>query len=290
MFKKCMTAVLSLLLFCGGCAGEDSRPSAESGVSGASQISESAASLPVLEVTVLDIGKADAILLQAGEEAVLIDTGEEEDGDKVAAALKERGVQRLDCLVLTHLDKDHIGGVPAVLEAVEVERVVQSNNEEDSDAYRACLQACWEAGHNPERVAAPGELPLSHLRLRLLPSGKVSYADDNHYSIMAELTYGEKRFLFAGDAEAERLEEYLAGEPAPVDFLKVPHHGRENDKTAAFLAQVRPAYAVITCSKKHQPDEEVLEQLSALGASVFLTTGGDVRAVCDGQNLTVTQE
>ena len=59
MFKKSMAAVLSLLLFCGGCAGEDSRPSAESGVSGASQISESAASLPVLEVTVLDIGKAE---------------------------------------------------------------------------------------------------------------------------------------------------------------------------------------------------------------------------------------
>ena len=294
--KKWGAVWLALMLFMlSGCAGKGGAADPSSAFSQPSALSQTAGNgaasggLPALTVTVLDLGKADAILIQVEDKAFLIDTGEDEDGSKVNAVLADRGISRLDGLLLTHLDKDHIGGVDKVLRSVEVDRLYQPVGTEDSGDYGEYVEACREKGIAPVRLTGPETLTLAGAALRLLPAAKGYYEDDNDYSVITEMTYGERRFLFAADAEDERLAEYLADGPAAFDFLKVPHHGRESDLSGAFLRAVRPAYAVVTCSKKKTPDESVLKLLEDIGSQVFLTSDGYVTAQCDGGTLTVKQ-
>ena len=123
----------------------------------------------------------------------------------------------------------------------------------------------------------------------LIPGRELSYKQSNDYSVFTEITYGDHRFLFTGDGEKKRLQEYLDGRPDPCDFLKVPHHGRAEKNSEAFFEAVAPRYAVITCSEEEPPEDEVLALLKAAGAKTYLTSGGTVTAVSDGRTLTVTQ-
>ena len=95
-------------------------------------------------VRVLDIGKADAILITNGEHAVLMDTGTAEAEETVLAALDRCGITKLDALIITHFDQDHIGSAPAVLQHVDVERIYQPEYEKESkpfDCYQTALEA-----------------------------------------------------------------------------------------------------------------------------------------------------
>lgn len=244
--------------------------------------------LPELTVTVLDIGKADSILIRVQDKAILIDAGETTDGQDVCAMLAAQGVYRLEYLILTHLDKDHIGGAAEVISGVQIGQIIQSPNNEDSREYSAYLSSCKDAGHVPLRLTYPLEFSLCGAHLRLLPPEE-TYEDDNDYSIMTQMQYGDRTFLFAGDAVQRRLEAYLRTDASPVDFLKVPHHGRAEAVSALFFSQLQPEYAVITCSKKNPPDTDVLTRLAELGTQVFLTEHGTVTVVCDGKSLVVTQ-
>lgn len=280
-----------LILLLAGCSAGPGKPADSSAGSQSAEATQEheKTGLPELTVTVLDLGKADSILIQMENHAALIDTGKDEDGADILAILKDKGIQRLDFLLLTHLDKDHIGGADKILAAMPVGRLLQSNNDEDSGDYKEYLQACGEKKITPEKLKETQAVILSGAEFRFLPAKRDYYEDDNDYSILTELTYGEKHFLFAGDAEDERLEEYLAQDVLPFDFLKVPHHGRKSELSAAFLQAVSPKNAVITCSKKKQPDDEIITLLTQLGARVFLTTDGYVTARCDGKDLKVTQ-
>lgn len=271
--SRIIAAVLSAtlcLLMAGGCHGEMTEG---------------------LTITVLDVGKADSIVVQeVTGGAMLIDTGTKESADTVLDFLRQEGISSLSMLILTHMDKDHVGGAAAVLEAVTVERVLQADYDRDNASSSAYKEALAASGVTPERLREPVEASLGEAAIRVLPGEKTAYEQSNDYSLMTEIVYGSRRMLFAGDAERERLQEYLEGEPQACDFLKVPHHGGTEKNSAAFLAATSPAYAVITCSEEEPPDEEILTLLKMAGAKVYLTSDGTVTAECDGRSLRVRQE
>lgn len=286
----CLLLCLGIGALC-SCTPQEEPPQnpPENPAGGNEQQPEPEAKLPELVVTVLKLGKADSILIELDGQAMLIDTGEEEDGSRVAAVLRDRGIKKLDYLLLTHLDKDHIGGAPRVMADVEIGQLIQSHNTEDSDEYAAYQAELQEDGITPVYLRKTMEFSLAGADVRLLPAAQGAYEKDNDYSIMAELTYGDKRFLFAGDAEELRLREYLAGGVEPFDYVKMPHHGREDPMTAAFVQEVQPRYAVITCSKKNPADRAVIKALEDVDCQVFLTQDGYVEAKTDGKELTVKQ-
>ena len=95
----------------------------------------------VLRAAFLSAGAADAILIQTEHSAVLVDTGLKKNADELVAALREAGVERLDALVITHYDKDHVGGAPAVLENFAVETIYQPDYVKDGGAYERWQKA-----------------------------------------------------------------------------------------------------------------------------------------------------
>lgn len=243
--------------------------------------------LPALTVTFLDVGKADCILLETEGHAAMIDTGNDGDADEILALLQEKGIDSLDFLLLTHLDKDHIGGADKLLASVPVGALYAPDYDKGNKQYEQYVEALDALGIVPIHPTQPVELTLGAGRVTLLPGEKSEYEQSNDYSILAELLYGQTSFLFAGDAEQERLSEYLAGDVRSFDVLKVPHHGREDALSEAFFAAVLPQYAVITCDEDNMPDQSVVDFLKSLGAKVYGTVYGTVVITSDGTDLRV---
>lgn len=248
-----------------------------------------AADTHTLRVWCFSAGKADAILLWTEGSAVLIDTGEDGFGGTITDKLTELGIDRLDVLILTHFDQDHVGGAAEVLESVAVERVLQSDCPRDSGEYAAYLQALSAAGLAAETLRETLNFSLDGAEYTVWPPEKTDYDEDasNNSSLITAVTYGERRFLFTGDAEGARLREFLDQDAGTFDLLKVPYHGHWQKRLTALLESARPAYAVITSSDAEPEDARTLSALSDIGAAVFLTREGPVLAECDGQTLTV---
>ena len=239
-----------------------------------------------LSVTFFDAGKADAILVRTGEHALLIDTGLNKNGAALVDALRAAGVQSLDMLLITHFDKDHVGGADSVLSSMPVGAVYQPDYPKDSKQMRQYLKAAQDAGVNPIALSENCELTMGGARLLIDVANEDDYGADeeNDFSLVVSL-----RFPFAGDAEEARIGELLVEGDLAHDVLKVPHHGKKHDNNAAFFQAVSPRYAVITSSDDDPEKEETVRLLEEAGAAVLLTRLGDVTITSDGENLTVTQ-
>lgn len=244
-----------------------------------------------LTITIPDTGKSDCILLKWPDAAVLIDAGAKKNDEEILAMLEEQQVERLDLLILSHLDKDHLGAADKVLEAIPVDRILQPAYEKDSKQEEEYLEAAKNAGVIPERLTEPAVLSLGGSRIRIVPGKETAYEQSNDYSLMVTVICGSQRFLFTGDAEKIRLSEFLTDEDArePYTLVKMPHHGGYEDNLPLFVQTAAPRYAVITCSEKDPADPQTLELLDKQEIETYQTVNGTVRIETDGKTTAVSQ-
>ena len=269
---------LTLLLLAGCTAPEQTAAGAAEGV------------FEGLEVTVLDAGKADAILLTTPGSAVLIDCGEKGFGSEILEALAARGIERLDFLIVTHFDRDHVGGAAKVIDGIEIARVLQSPLPKDSGEYRKYLRALEKVSLEPETPRETLSFTLGGVEYTVDPPQREHYERDesNNSSLIVTAVYGKTRLLFMGDAQTARICEYLASSPPRCDLIKLPHHGEKEKMLDALLASVKPEYAVITCSAAEPEAPSTAAALQAAGVESYLTRLGAVRIRSDGETLDVS--
>jgi beta-lactamase superfamily II metal-dependent hydrolase len=240
--------------------------------------------------TVLDSGKSDAIILRSENHTVIIDCGEKSDSDKVLDYLDENNITYVDYLFITHFDKDHVGGAAKVIKKTEIGEIITPDYEGSVSEYDKYKEAVSEKGITPTLLTENMTFTLDDVLFEVYPPMKQSYEEgDNDYSLAISVTHGENSFLFAGDAEKERINEFTKQFNLKHDFLKVPHHGRLEDNSEKFLNSVKPSYAVITCGKNDMPSDEILEMLNNIGCEVYLTTDGTVEVVSDGESINISQ-
>ncbi len=288
---KRLLAILTLcaLLLAGGC-----RPKAPT--------DNTEPPLPVtgdVEVAVLSIGKADAIVITAQNKTVVIDTGESDDGGKVLNYLNEKGRAVIDLLIITHYDRDHVGGADRLLNFAEVKQVIRPDYtgvREEYDTFLATLQDLQV----PDTALPCGgddiTLQIEDMEFTINSPLKDTYVNkdgvqqDNDFSLVVRARHGAKVFLFAGDAEDARLAELVVSKKNwKADFLKLPYHGNFTELTAAFLNLVQPDYAVACDSDKNPTAAETVAALATLGCQLFATRNGTVVCKSNGVALTVTQ-
>ena len=241
-----------------------------------------------LKVIFFDVGKGDAVLLETEKHAMLIDTGYDDTAEVILDYLEAENIGTLDYLIITHFDKDHVGGADKVLEEVRVEKVLQPDYESDSRQTEEYQEALKKQGIAPVRVTETAGFSFQGAEYTVYPPRQEDYEEeDNDFSLVVSLVFGEERFLFAGDCEKERLSELMAEPDLDLrhQVLKVPHHGRAEKNSDKFLLAVSPEAAVITCSEEKEPDREILEILKQLGTEVYLTSEGTVVCVTDGNTL-----
>lgn len=245
-----------------------------------------------LKITFFDVGKGDAILIETENTSMLIDTGYDDTSEVILDYLKQDR-QPLDYLVITHFDKDHVGGADRILEETGAEQIFQPDYEGDGGQYQEYREALEAAGQQPELVTDTRHLSFDGVECLIYPPQKPEYEEeDNDFSLVISMTYGEQRFLFAGDCEKERLEELLDQDEFDLkhDLLKVPHHGRKEKNSEEFLETVSPRIAVITCSEEEPGDDKVRKILRQTGAQIYLTSDGTITCLSDGKNMEIWQE
>ncbi|MBR3561406.1 MAG: MBL fold metallo-hydrolase [Oscillospiraceae bacterium] len=260
--------------------------------SGAKKAPGDSASAATLDAHFFDAGKADAILLTTADSAVLIDAGEKGFGKTILAYLEEQGVEKLDCLIVTHFDKDHVGGAAKVINSVAVGTVLQSNSPKDSDEYEKYVKALEKSDIEPVTVRETLTFTLDGVTYTVDPPAQESYADDpsNNSSLIVSVVNGADSFLFTGDAQTARLAEFLSGDVSACDVLKLPHHGQDEPLLDALLDATSPAYAVITSSDDEPESDAVVAALERAGATVLLTRSGAVTLRSGGDGVQLLAE
>jgi competence protein ComEC len=241
-----------------------------------------------LRMTVLDVGQGDSILLQVPEGSVLVDQGPPEA--EVDDQLRRLGIRRLALLVLTHPQRDHVGGAAEVIQHLRVDRILDPAIPAESPDQAAALVAARE-----ERVplveARKGVVfRLGRLRLELLwPDGRPYPAavDPNLRATVILASYGRVDALLTADAESPVT---LPLRPPRVEILKVAHHGSADEGLPRLLEQTRPVVAVISCGRDNDyghPAPTTVAALTALPDAEVFRTDLDGRVVIesDGERI-----
>jgi competence protein ComEC len=243
----------------------------------------------VLEVTAIDVGQGDSLLLVSPQgKTLLIDAGGPTGGssqapsgnfeigeDVVSPVLWSRNIRRLDAVALTHAHSDHMGGMASVLRNFRP-RVLWVGTNPDIPAYDALLAEARGLGIPLESMAAGSDFEFGGAQVDVLAPA-VDYVPgsgaSNDDSLVLHVAYGRTSVLLEGDAEAPS-EGQMLSEELHSDLLKVGHHGSKTSTTPRFLAAVAPTYAVISVAHHNpygHPKMEILGRLQSRGIRTFRT-------------------
>ncbi len=234
--------------------------------------------VPSCFVDILDVGKADCIVIGTGTKIVMIDTGEVENLPIIISYLTEKEISKIDTLILTHFDKDHIGGASKIISDYNVTNVIESNFSSNSEFYVSYHDTLSALGIEPLKLSENYSFGYDGCKFTIDVPKKTKYKQKecNNSSLMISFECGEKRLLFCGDAMELRLSEFIDTSPQKYDFVKLPYHGNYLENYREFLDKILPTYGAITCSKKNPASPDTLKLLDEYGIEVFQTRYGTI--------------
>ncbi|MDD5005689.1 MAG: ComEC/Rec2 family competence protein [Candidatus Omnitrophica bacterium] len=246
-----------------------------------------------LRINFIDVGEGDSILIQTPKDkAILIDAGNIISGFKVVEYLKEKGINNLEYLILTHPHLDHIGGVFFVLQMIKVSKI--SDNGENLDQLTASndLYRWYEelVRHRNDYsvLKADDKFSIDGLNFKIIwPYWPLVFSDFNSNSLAVLLEYKGFKCLLASDLTAKSEEEILkrSDDYKKIDILKVAHHGSKDASEKDFLKALSPKIAIISVNKnniRRYPSKKILQRLSELGSIIYRTDkDGDITAYVD---------
>ena len=242
-------------------------------------------------VDILKVGKADAIVVNTGAEIIMIDTGEEENFSTIKSYLDEKGYEKIDKLILTHYDKDHIGSAPQIIENYTVGTVYESRFTKGSEEYYAYHTAI--AKMNVPLVKLQEDFSFESgsckLEINVPREKKYSNDNDNNTSLVISMVLENRSILFAADAKEERISEIIAECRREYDLIKLPHHGSYIENLPELICKTNPSYAVATDSKKNSTDIETIKLMGENGVRLFQTRYGSVHIEISNGEIIVSQ-
>jgi len=252
------------------------------------------ASAQELRVDFYNMGKADSMLITTPMgKRILIDAGTNKGGKALVKRFEEENIGPIDLMIITHYDKDHVGGADKIIEDVGVKSIIMPVYDKESKQHTQFVEAIAEAGvPDVTQLVTGSETALDiedGLSLHITAAHKSFYGRDeeNDFSLAVRMRHGDMRFFFAGDAEEPRQRELLEEGDVACDVLKVPYHGRLTKASEDFLKAASPKIAFITDSDEEQGSPIVTEILESLGADVHSARNGDIAVLSDGKSVWV---
>lgn len=243
----------------------------------------------------IDVGQGDSIFIDTPDLDMLIDGGTRGAGATVVEYLRALNVTRIDLVVATHPDSDHIGGLITVLteyNMTSAPKVFDSGFTKDTVTYEDYIAL---AQQRTVEYASRGQvLDLdTYVNVTVLnPTSPLEFQDSNENSIVLRMQVLNVTFLFAGDSEAESEASILnAGLNVTSVVLKVGHHGSETSTSLAYLEAVSPEVAVISVGEGNRydhPHQETLDKLGSRGVVVYRTDlDGNIIVTTNGMDYSV---
>lgn len=249
------------------------------------------------QVHVIDVGQGDSILISADGHTMLIDAAESSASGKIISYLETQGITELDYAAATHMHADHIGGFPKVLAAVRpqvmIEPVFSDSLIPTTKTYEKYLDAVEATGAEYKALRNGDTFMLGNAQVTVLAPVSEEASSLNNTSMVLRIQYEDIVCLFTGDMETPEEKTILSAVDSTqlkADFLKAGHHGSDTSSGEAFLEQVQPEYAVISCgvdNKYNHPAESTLEHLKAYTDKIYITAQeGDIVFLYDKDTKT----
>ena len=245
----------------------------------------------LFSVHIIDVGQGDSIFIQTPEnKRILMDAGDEDAEHTVYSYLKRRGVKKIDVLIATHPDTDHIGSMDYIIDKFKISHFYMPEAKTDSEAFYNLLDSCKDKNLKIEYLTKGDVLKIdSSTSIEILSPSTIT-DKNNLNSIVSLLNYKGYEFLFTGDAEKENESEILSSCNLPdIEFLKAGHHGSSSSSTDEFIAKLKPEAVAISCGYNNDyghPHRSVLDTFRENGSVVYRTDkNGSLVFYCDKNGI-----
>lgn len=247
-----------------------------------------------LWIKYIDVGQGDATLIQCDGHYMLIDGGPATASSAIYSILKANKIDKIDYMIATHPDADHIGGLSGALNYAEVGKCLCPVTEYESKTFRSLVKYLKNRKASIEVPKVGAVYKLGSATVTIL--GPIEVTDEtNNSSIVVKLDYGSNSFLFMGDAETEEEQQILQRwKNIECDVLKIGHHGSGSSTSDKLIKSSKPRYAIISVGKDNtygHPMQSVLERLNKAKVEIYRTDlQGDIVVVSDGKNIAITTQ
>ena len=245
-----------------------------------------------LNIFYFNVGQADCTLITINNKSMLIDAGQDSDGEYIVEFLKDKNIEQLDYFVITHGDIDHSGGAQDIINNIKIENIFMPQGiTECEDEYQEIKQLADKKEIEMPKVEVNKEFNLDIANLKIVSIKNDIDCETNDSSIAIRLNYFNTSYLFMGDITTNIEGEIKCDS---VDILKVGHHGSNSSTSKEFLEKVKPKYAIILAGnnkKYNHPSEELLERLRNFRIqdnNIYITKNqGTIWVTSDGETINI---
>lgn len=248
--------------------------------------------LDELEITYIDIGQGNAVLVKSKNESLLIDGGNRTNSRYYYNYIKNKNLKKIDYMIASHYDEDHIAGLISILENYKVLNVLSPAYKKDTKIYKSFKKSLSNSNANIINPIQGDSFNLGDAKVKILWPKVYKDGVDNDNSIVVKITYRNMKFLFPADASKDVEDQLIySGYNLKSDVLMVGHHGSKYSTSKEFLKEVRPKLAIISVGKNNRykhPSKEVIKLLNSENIKILRTDiDGNITIKCDGNKIKI---
>lgn len=236
------------------------------------------------EIIFFGANKADSMLIKSKNTVIMIDTGLKNDSKRLGDKLKGLGIKKIDYLILTHPDKDHIGGASHIIDIFTVDTLIMSKLDNNSKAEARIKNSLESKTVNKIILLNDMKIELDNLTITIFAPKKSAYELDNDYSLVTLINDRNLNYLFAADAQVELLSELFEKDLPIIEIYKVPHHGKDNEMTKKMIGKILPKHAIITNNVEHLA---TVNALKAVGSEIYYVFDQDLHITSNGKTIKI---
>lgn len=248
--------------------------------------------LDELEINYIDVGQGNAVLVRSKNKNLLIDGGNRSKSRYYYNYIKNKNLKKIDYMIASHYDEDHIAGLISILENYEVINVLTPSYKKETKIYKSFTRSLSKSNANVINPKQGDKFYLGDAKIEILWPKVYRNGVDNDNSIVVKISYGNMSFLFPADA-SKNVEDQLiySGYNLKSDVLMLGHHGSKYSSSKEFLKEVNPKLAIISVGKNNRyghPSNEVLNLLNKKNIKILRTDfDGNIIIKCHGNKIKI---